>query len=107
MGNKMTISPNTIYAIKVYGDEKEVLRVLRILFAHGYVFEKDERLRTMESFRREYNTNHGVNSDRFYYWNWIVLNYDKECKAVVTAFSDPLSSFVEVKIEDLFNNEKV
>jgi hypothetical protein len=103
----MTISPNIVYAIKVNQNEKEVLRVLRILFAHGYVFERDERLRTIESFQKEYNTTGRCNGDRFYYWHWLVLNYDKECKAVVMAFSEFLSGFVEIKIENLFNNEKV
>ena len=97
----MTISPNIVYAIKVNGNEREILRVFRILFAHGYVFNRDERIRTMKLFQKEYNTIGRY--DRFYYWRWIVLNYDKECKAVVTVFDSFLGDFVEATIEDLFD----
>ena len=91
----MRILPDIKYAINVKGNKKELLRVLEILFSHGYVFEAG-RIRTIKEFLKD----HGDSDWR--YWRYLVLNYDKECKAMVTAYGDISLNIVVIKIEDLF-----
>jgi hypothetical protein len=86
------------YAIKVNENKPEIIRVMEILFAHGYVFERNQRIRTIGQFLDTYSN--------FHYWYWIVLNTDRDCKAVVTAYSDLLPGFKETTIEDLFKDER-
>jgi len=92
--------PPIIYAIRVNENRSEILKVLKILFAHGYVFDTNKRLRTTDSFLKWYDGD-------FIHWKWIVLNTDSTCKAVVTAYYDipygfigtTAEAFIELKLK--------
>lgn len=86
-----------IYAINLNESKEETIRVLQLLFAHGYVFEARDRIRDVNIFLEKYNLKYKT---KFCDWYWLLLNKDPECKMVVSAYSCMPSYAVEITVED-------
>ena len=67
------------HIIKTYGNQEELFRVLKLLFAAGYVFSSTYRVRTIENFTKLY----GTEASFFWSWNYITFPKDTGCNVVM------------------------
>lgn len=85
------------HIIKTYGNQEELFRVLKLLFAAGYVFSSTYRVRTIENFTKLY----GTESSFFWSWNYITFPKDTGCNVVmepiITVVTEKYSNLIEVE----------
>jgi len=76
---------NKSYAIELKGTEKDTIRVLTILFLHGYVLDGERRIKSWDEYTvllNEYIPDYPA-------WKYVVTNKYKTCKAVVSVWTTP------------------
>ena len=91
---------NKYYKIKIDG-EREFERIVKILLAHGYVYNTMARLKSYEAVERfvSYNTDEK---------KWFLIGEDKVCKMVIssTNFDRVNPTFKEITVEEFIKFER-
>lgn len=88
------------YIIPTNSNIDEIIHVLTILFAAGYVFDEHRRINSIEKFLK-ISGGDIVYADKWKGWNFIAIPNDRECKMVLDAYINNIDErWIELSVEE-------